>query len=67
VKSGANAKEDAPNSDDRVVVDRVDRSTDALWVLLGLTPAAAGMAPGCVFGSCIGVASFAHPEIASRK
>ncbi|MEZ5373975.1 MAG: hypothetical protein R2704_14860 [Microthrixaceae bacterium] len=30
--------------DDRVVLDRADRSADALWVLFGLTPAAGGMA-----------------------
>ena len=53
VTLGAGAQDDAPNSDDRVVVDRVDRSTDALWVLLGLTPAAAGMA----LGACLVAAS----------
>lgn len=36
--------------DDRVVVDRANRETDALWMLLGLTPAAAGMALAVCFG-----------------
>lgn len=36
--------EAATLSDDRVILDRANRSSDALWVLFGLTPAAAGMA-----------------------
>jgi hypothetical protein len=39
--------------DDRVVLDRADREADALWMLLGLAPAAAGL----VLAACFGVAS----------
>ena len=39
--------------DDRIVVDRANREADALWLLLGLAPAAAGLA----LGACFGVAS----------
>lgn len=38
---------------DRVVVDRANREADALWMLLGLTPAAVGM----VLAVCFGAAS----------
>ncbi|MBK7166430.1 MAG: hypothetical protein IPH81_14465 [Candidatus Microthrix sp.] len=39
--------------DDRVVLDRANREADALWMLLGLAPAAAGL----VLAACFGVAS----------
>lgn len=39
--------------DDRVVLDRANREADALWMLVGLTPAAAGLA----LAACFGVAS----------
>ena len=39
--------------DDRVVLDRADRETDALWMLLGLAPAVAGLA----VAACLGAAS----------
>ena len=39
--------------DDRIVLDRANREADALWLLLGLAPAVAGLA----LGACFGVAS----------
>ena len=39
--------------DDRIVLDRANREADALWLLLGLAPAVAGLA----VAACLGAAS----------